>query len=260
MIKTRKELRVLLLQIRDEPRVRSEEHQSFAFHSGLEESQINILNVFDTPDFSFDIIQEYDALFVGGASEASVLERSQYPFLPQCEKLLLHCIDNAIPVFASCFGFQMAVLALGGKVIRDQDNFEMGCIPVSLTADAATDLLFRDVNDKFLAVSVHQEKALEAPAGCTALAYTDLCCHAFKVVDKPFWAFQFHPEVDKRILIERLTIFKKKYTQNDTHLNSVILNAKETPQSNMLLKSFVDRVLLDCTGSAEPQSIFEPNQ
>jgi len=39
-------------------------------------------------------------------------------------------------------------------------------------------------------------------------------------------------------------ILKEKYTDGDGHLQEVLDNAQETPESNNLLKKFVDRVLL----------------
>ncbi len=243
-MKKRADLKILLLQIRDEVRVRQEELASFARYADLSIQQFDVLNVFDESQFSTNIIDGYDALFVGGASEASVLEPDTYSFLKPSQALLLHCVDKNIPVFASCFGFQLAVMALGGSIIRDTIDYEMGVIPIQLTEPARADILFQDTPKHFLAVSVHQEKALSIPDKCEALAYTSHCIHAFKIKNKPFWAFQFHPEVDKNILIERLTIYKEKYTKDDQQLNHVINNAQETPDSNSLMKKFIDRVLL----------------
>ena len=76
------------------------------------------------------------------------------------------------------------------------------------------------------------------------LAFTDCCCHAFRVTGKPFWAFQFHPEVDRKRLVERLTVFKEQYTEGDDHLDEVLSSACETPESNALPRKFVERVLL----------------
>ncbi len=242
--KDRSELKVLLLQIRESEQVKREELESFARYSRLDVEQFDVLNVFEQPEFRSDVAQGYDALFVGGASEANVMEPEIYPFVPFAERLLLQCIDDSLPVFASCFGFQLAAQALGRQIVDDKDNYEMGTIPISLTAKAKSDLIFRDVSEGFLAVSVHQQKALSPPDGCVELAYTDICCHAFKVKDKPFWAFQFHPEVDLKILIERLTYYKEKYTDDDGHLAEVLENARPTPESNHLIGAFVDRVLL----------------
>jgi GMP synthase (glutamine-hydrolysing) len=86
--------------------------------------------------------------------------------------------------------------------------------------------------------------ALSEPPHSTLLASTDQCCHSFKVIDRLFWAFQFHPEVDKQVLIDRLTLYKKKYTNDDGHLAAILANAHETPESNKLVRKFVDRVLL----------------
>ncbi|MCW8884434.1 MAG: type 1 glutamine amidotransferase [Motiliproteus sp.] len=244
MAKQKSDIKILLMQIRDETSTRREELESFAQYSDLAVEQFDILNLFDTPDFEDSVLDGYDALYVGGSSEASVLEPENYPFVIPAQALLRTAIERKLPVFASCFGHQLAVKALGGDIVRDEKDFEMGTIPIYLNECAKNDPLYRDVSDGFLAVSVHRERTTEPPVGCTQLAYTDACCHAFKVDDAPFWTTQFHPEVDLRVLIERLTVFKEKYTDGDGHLQQVLDAAEETPQSNNLLKSFVDRVLL----------------
>lgn len=244
MAKTRKDLRILLMQIREDPRVAEEELNSFARHADLDLSQFTILNVFETPDFDHSVLEGFDSLWVGGASEANVLLPEEFPFIASATRLLKHCYDINMPVFASCFGFQLAVLALEGEVVDSVGEFEMGCIPISLTEAGRQDILFHDTPDQFLAVSVHRQKALELPSVCTLLAFTDVCTHAFRAGDRNFWAFQFHPEVDRQILVERLTIYMDCYTQGNDHLQSVLENAVETPESNILMLKFVDRVLL----------------
>jgi GMP synthase (glutamine-hydrolysing) len=146
-------------------------------------------------------------------------------------------------VFASCFGFQLAVLALGGDIIRDERDFEMGTLPIYLKPSAAEDLLFHDVPNGFAAVAVHRERAPVCPPGAVELAYTENCCHAFRIDGKPFWAFQFHPEVDRDVLVSRLTAYKDAYTDGDDHLQQVLDSAVETPESNALMGKFIDRVL-----------------
>lgn len=243
--KDRSALKILLLQIRESEQVRREELESFARYSQLNVEQFDVLNVFDEPEFSRHVAKEYDALYVGGASEANVLEPETYTFVPFAERLLLQCIEDETPVFASCFGFQLAAQAMGREILDDRESYEMGTIPISLTENAQVDPIFSGISDGFLAVSVHQQKALAPPDGCIELAKTDICCHAFRVNAKPFWAFQFHPEVDLEILIERLTHYKEKYTDDDSHLSEVLENAQATPESNHLIGRFVDRVLLE---------------
>ena len=42
---------------------------------------------------------------------------------------------------------------------------------------------------------------------------------SFKLRDKPLWAFQFHPEVDRATVFERLAIYKTKYTSGEEEFN-----------------------------------------
>jgi GMP synthase (glutamine-hydrolysing) len=50
--------------------------------------------------------------------------------------------------------------------------------------------------------------------------------------------------VDKATLVARLTIFKQRYTEDEEHLAAVLAAAAETPESNILVRKFVQRVLL----------------
>jgi GMP synthase (glutamine-hydrolysing) len=236
-------MRLLLLQIRHLANVRQEEYDSFLTYCGLREEELDVLNVFDTPVFGPEAIEGYNGLLVGGASEASVLEPETYTAVPYCIDLLRHCIDIDFPVFASCFGFQLAALALGGEIIRDQKDFEMGSIPIYLRPAAGDDLMMHDVPDGFYAIAVHRERSVNCPPGATELAYTENCCHAFKVDGKPFWAFQFHPEVDRATLVSRLTVYREAYTEGADHLQEVLDNAVETPESNALMRKFIERVM-----------------
>ena len=126
----RKDLKILLLQIRDNQNVRNEEHQSFANFSKLELHQIEILNVFDTPSFKTSLLDNFDALYVGGASEANVLEPDKYPFVKNCIELLRYAAEISKPTFASCFGFQLAVLAFGGVILNKDKGYEMGTVQI----------------------------------------------------------------------------------------------------------------------------------
>ena len=234
----------MLLQIRDNQNVRVEEHLSFANFSKLELHQIEVLNVFDTPSFKPNQIDNYDALYVGGASEANVLEPDKYPFVKNCIELLRYAAEISKPTFASCFGFQLAVLAFGGIILNKDKDYEMGTVKISLTDKAKSDLIYQGIQDRFPAVSVHRQYASTIPEPLETLAYTGQCVHSFKYKNKPLWAFQFHPEVDRETLVKRLTIFSRHYTDNVEHLNEVLNSAVETPESNILLGNFVERVLL----------------
>lgn len=245
MAKQRSELKILLMQIRDDTVTRLEEFEEFVRYSDLEPQQFSILDVFKDPVFDQTCLDGYDALFVGGSSDASVTQPDVYPFVESAKRLLVYCLEQNIPVFASCFGFQVAVEALGAKVIVDKDRMEMGTYQIWLTEAAADDLLFHDVPNGFWAVSGHKERAITLPESAILLAYSDLCpFHAFKISDKPFYGFQFHPEVDARDLGIRIQRYQDRYLDEADQLKEILQNLQNTAIANELIVKFVDRILL----------------
>lgn len=254
MNKQRENLKILLLQIRDDETTRQEELAEFVRFSQLDPAQFTVLDVFKTPAFAPNCMDGYDALFVGGSSDASVTKPDQYPFVEPSKQLIRHCLQANIPVFASCFGFQVAVEALGGKVVVDQPNMEMGTYPLWLTEAAATDPLFHDLPNGFWAVSGHKERAIAMPETAILLAYSDRCpYHAFKIQAKPFYGFQFHPEVDAADLVARITRYQTRYLDGAAHLDQILADLQDTPLANQLIAKFVDRILLGNTAFATSQ-------
>ena len=245
MAKHRSQLQILLLQIRDDEATCREELNELVRYSGLALEQFGVLNAFATPHFQPDCMDGYDALFVGGSSDASVTQPDRYPFVENIEHLLLDCLAHSTPVFASCFGFQAVVEALGGRVVVDEPNMEMGTYSIRLTEAAAQDPLLHDAPDGFWAVSGHKERAIALPEAAILLAYTDRCpYHAFRIADKPFYGFQFHPEINPPDLASRITRYQHRYLDSEAALAQVLSNLQDTSIANQLIQKFVDRILL----------------
>lgn len=246
MTKQRSQLKILLLQIRDDSVTCQEELDEFIRYSGLAPEQFFCLNAFQTPKFESDCLDGFDALFVGGSSDASVTQPDVYPFVEDTKRLLVDCLTTELPVFASCFGFQAVIEALGGQVVVDAENMEMGTYPLQLTAAAHEDVLFHDAPDGFWAVSGHKERAISLPESAVLLAYTDRCpYHAIRMRGKPFYAFQFHPEVNPDDLKLRITRYCERYLDSAEALESIFKTLQsETPIANQLIGKFVDRILL----------------
>jgi GMP synthase (glutamine-hydrolysing) len=242
----RDKLKILLLQIREDEETMLEEFYEFVQFSQLKEDQIVKLNTYQTTVFEPQIINDYDALFIGGSSDASVLNEEEFTFVTHCKRLIRYCYDKNIPVLASCFGFQIAIEELGGKVVHDKDNMEMGIYQIQLTEDAKKDPLMHDYPEYFWAVSGHKERAATIPHNCIHLASSHLCpYHIITFKDKPIYGFQFHPEVDRKDLVTRITRYRERYLDDAQSLQKIIdSSVHETPFSNKLVSDFIDRVIL----------------
>jgi GMP synthase (glutamine-hydrolysing) len=245
MKKNPQQLKILLMQIREDEATRQEEFYQFAQCSGLAPQQFTQLNVFATPHFNPEYAAEFDALFIGGSSDASVLQPERYPFDVDCKRMLRYCYIQDIPVFASCFGFQLAVEEFGGKVILDKANMEMGILTFAKMPAAATDKLMHDIPDNFASVVGHKERAEVLPPNAEWLARSELCpYHAFKFPDKPFYAFQFHPEMSRQDLISRLERYQARYLAHEDEMQAIFARAQQsTTYANALIKQFVERII-----------------
>ena len=125
-------------------------------------------------------------------------------------------VPSGVPTFASCFGLQVLTLALGGKMLRDPKNREVGSIDLWLTPAAAQDPLFAPLPSPFVAQAGHTDRAAETPPGAELLAYSERCpVNAFRVAGKPVWATQFHPELDPDAVAKRYMRYMEKYPPPD---------------------------------------------
>ena len=232
---SRRSLKILLMQIREDRVTQEEELQEFMRYGQLKRDQFQILDVFQTQQFDASILQGCDALFIGGSSDASVLNPERFPFVFSGQALLRYAVDHRFPVFASCFGFQLLICALGGTVIHDHPNLEMGVYPLSLTPAGREDPLLQDLPNPFLAISGHKERASNLPHQLIHLAYSERA---------PIYGFQFHPEVDAQDLKARLIRYQTRYLEDTSQTQKIIDSLQDTHHANQLISNFVDRILL----------------
>lgn len=241
----RNRLKFLLLQIRSDHETQREELREFLECGRLSDAQIDCLDAFNVPDFQAQIINGYDGLFVGGSSDASVL--LEHDFLPACYALIRHCYSENIPVFASCFGFQLAVVEFGGRVIEDKPNMEMGCLPIDIHPNAKEDPLCFDLPSTLYAICGHKERASLLPDNAIPLASTPACPHQFfKLKDKPFYASQFHPEVTVEDFYSRITRYQERYITDAALFRQILasVEGKDASLANNLIAHFIDRIVL----------------
>ncbi len=246
-MKKKQDLNILLLQVREDDETILEEFYCFAEKSQLTPQQITSLNPIQQNNIDWHNIDGYDAIFVGGSSDVSVLHPEKYPFIDNCKQLLVDCYEKDIPVFASCFGFQVAVEAFGGKVEEDLENKETGIYKIYHTDTAKNDLIHHDSPAQLWAVSGHKERAITLPKGVIELQYSDLCpYHGFKFPNKNFYAFQFHPEMNSMDLHARIQRYQSRYFVEDDELADILTTStQDTKDANDLLLKFVDRILLN---------------
>jgi len=237
-------LKILLLQARDvgDP-VRQEERRSFAEKAGLELDQIETHDLLTGPPGPCTL-DKYDALMVGGSGDFYVSDRS-LPKLGPSMDFLAEVADKGFPMFASCFGFQMLVQALGGQIVYGADTTEVGTFEIRLTEAGRKDELTRVLPEVFAAQLGHKDRAEILPPGVVHLASSELNRYqAFRLPDRPIWATQFHPELDARTNRMRFDRYLDGYAavMSEQERQSTVERFFESPETSVLLPRFLEIV------------------
>ncbi len=104
--------------------------------------------------------------------------------------------DLGIPILGVCYGMQLMVQSLGGKVIKS-DRGEYG--KAALSVDDPTDLL-TNVEEGSIMWMSHGDAVLSLPPGFTRLAHTDNTPYAaIAEPQRRLYGVQFHPEVQHSV-------------------------------------------------------------
>lgn len=237
-------MRVLLLRARTpEDPMKEHEHESFVFHTGLPSEHIETFDLHQGSP-TWEYVRSFDALMVGGAGEYYVSKRN----VPEFERLLdllRQVVDAGHPTYASCFGYQCLMLALGGEVIFDPGRTEVGTYEIELTGEGRADELFGMLPPTFPAQLGHKDRATVEPPGTRNLASSDRCpLQALRVPGKPIWASQFHPELDRERNLQRFQHYVDGYAAHlpPAEFEEKVRSFRDSPDASRLLARFLDLV------------------
>jgi len=139
--------------------------------------------------------------------------------------------DLGLPVLGICYGFQLMVHLLGGKVLAASKR-EYGHAQVDIKDDSR---LFLGLPRKLSVWMSHGDEAADLPPGFRLTASSPSAFAAIENPEKKMWAVQFHPEVHHtqsgaEILRNfALTICGAKPTWTPQHfIDATIANVRKT--------------------------------
>ena len=237
-------LKILLLQARNHgDTAKTEERQSFAQKAGLDVDQFVPFDLLTGPPPLKTVLQ-HDAVMVGGSGDYYVSKKNLPQFEAQLD-LLREVIDRGQPMFASCFGFQLVVKALGGDVIFDPDAMEVGTFDLTLTEEGEQDELLGTMPNQFSAQLGRKDRAANLPDNCIHLASSRRCpFQALKIKGKPIWATQFHPELSGSENLARFKRYQKGYASimDKKEQQAAFDRFNDSPETETLIPRFLDVV------------------
>jgi GMP synthase (glutamine-hydrolysing) len=233
------ELRYLLLQTRNtsDP-MRAQEVRCFAKMLDCDISAIDVVDLLGTA-VPTNKLQHADMLLLGGSGHYSAAGEGEW--LERALDLMREIHRLAKPMFASCWGFQAMARAMGGRCVHDLQSAEIGTVDIQLTPAGREDSLFSGLPSRFAAQAGHEDHVVELPPDAVLLASSARVVEqAFRFAGKPIYCTQFHPELDRAALMERVVAYPE-YVARIARMpfEEFTASCRETPEANSLLRRFV---------------------
>jgi GMP synthase (glutamine-hydrolysing) len=245
-------VRYLLLQTRNagDP-MASQEVRCFARVLNCDIAAIRVFDLLSAAP-SIATLNQSDMVLLGGSGHYSAATRpdSQLgdPAIPAWLTRALEAMRElhtiAKPTFASCWGFQAMARAMGGCCINDLPNAEVGTIQLHLTDAGRADPLFGQLPPTFAGQAGHEDHVVQLPADAVLLASSDRVSEqAFRFEGRPIYCTQFHPELDRHAMFERVAAYPE-YVGRIARIpfGEFVDSIRESPEANTLLKRFVNLV------------------
>ncbi len=201
----------LLLSIRPEQTAADNEYASFLRFSGLEESELPLVNLAreSLPEIN---LHEWSGIMLGGGPwNASDPEETKTEEQLRAEGAISALLDDVVardfPFLGACYGIGTVGLHQGGLVDRSWPE-PVGPLSVTVTPEGHEDPVFEGVPTEFAAYGGHKEAMVRLPPDAVLLATSVPCpVQAFRV-GRNVYATQFHPELDLEGVCTRIDVYK----------------------------------------------------
>jgi GMP synthase (glutamine-hydrolysing) len=129
-------------------------------------------------------------------------------------ELMRRTFENGVPCFGSCWGIQMATMALGGVVELNPRGREAGVgHKIALTAEGRDHPMFAGKKSVFSAWMSHSDEVTVLPKGAVLTAsneHSHVQAMAVTAHGTESWFVQYHPEYDLNYIAALLLLRKER--------------------------------------------------
>jgi GMP synthase (glutamine-hydrolysing) len=217
---------------------------------------LQTFNLVTEPPEQQDCWRDYDVILVGGSGNYGCVNNRHLWFETFLETLKA-IVRADRPMFCSCFGHQALAAALGGRVISDRANAELGTHLIRLTEAGVADPLFAGFPNEFTAQLGHNDRVTVLPPGALALASTGPCpIQSYRLVGQQIYATQFHPEMSHAENQERAMGYLQVYDVDQTTPERLARMFRPSDAASGLVARFLTLVLEGAQGGqGKPRSV-----
>lgn len=229
------EKRILIVQIRTDQKIK--EHDAAAYCRVLGNSvSYDIRNIIDE-EISPDELENYTAVIVGGSH---FMPEETFPHKEALYSLVGAACERGMSFLGICFGFQVLTQVLGGEVVRDKAKKEFGSYDLGMTEAGEKDPLFEGISNPFVVQHAHEAYVTKTPAEAVVLATSPLVpVQAFRIKNTHIYGVQFHPEMSKEDMHERMDMYNKSTIGTYFFPQDAFDSVRDSRSSEEIVRNFV---------------------
>lgn len=229
---------VLLIQIRDFDEIADHEHECFSNVLGRADSiDLEKINVYENGIEPDDALKEFDGLMIGGSHHDP---KDDFPNRSLVEDIIEKSIENKKPFLGVCYGLELLVDVLGGKIEKDKEKGSFGTEKIKLTKRGKQDDLLSGMPEEFFVQEAHEWFVSDLPDNLVSLAYSkDVPYQSIKVKNRPVYGVQFHPEFDNDEILKRMVLNEKRQRKRFDNRSDILTGVKHSPHSFKILDNFL---------------------
>ena len=184
---------------------------------------MRFVRTFEENPIPLNLDAQAGLIIMGGPM--SVYDQSQFPFLRAEQRLIENALKDDKPVLGVCLGSQLLAATLGADV-KSGTQKEIGWHPVTLTESAATDSLWKELPDRFMAYHWHGD-VFDLPQDAVSLASSEMTpCQAFRYGVQAY-GFLFHMEVTAKIIKNMVAEFQDELEEQRIPAGSIIKKSRD---------------------------------
>ncbi|MDA0207995.1 MAG: type 1 glutamine amidotransferase [bacterium] len=242
-------MKIVLVHFRPDRNVLQQERQGFLRNTGLADSQVESLNVFEQLP-RFDDLKTASAAVIGGSGDFFISRGDIPKERAAVGNIIKEAKDKNYPMAGICYGAQLIADVLGGTLEYDASRAEIGTFAIEKTDAAKHCAIFSDMPERFDVQLGHKDHITKLPPEAVNLARSERSeVQAFTFPQSKLYGFTFHPELDKKGMIERLDYYngvpelKAQYGLTDEAISHLLEKMWDSEHAKQPLERFLKEVV-----------------
>ncbi len=233
--------KIFVLQFRTD---QSEAHDQLCLNQALEGMNVSFVYFNPTRNEMPENLDNADALILSGSGEFFVgKEPGKDTWMPRVLELMDEALEKDVPMLGLCFGSQLLAKHQGANITDDKKHMELGTFEITMNEKAKDDPIFSAMPEKYYVILGHKETPIDIPDNLEILASSErVPAQAIRVKGKKAWSVLFHPEVNKKQLLERLEMYPE-YMEDPSKIDEFEAQLNEVPHAQEVILSFARFVI-----------------